>query len=87
MRSERSLFRINPFSNKKLNLAALGSLLLVAFVVLTPGVNTVFGLASPFGASAMPYYMYLIALGLAVTPLIIMEIAKAVGLVKHHSDK
>jgi Ca2+-transporting ATPase len=87
MRSERSLFKMNPFGNKKLNLAALGSLLLVAFVVLTPGVNTVFGLASPFGASAMPYYMYLIALGLAIAPLIIMEIAKAVGLVKHHSDK
>jgi Ca2+-transporting ATPase len=35
MRSERSLFKMNPFGNKKLNLAALGSLLLVAFVVLT----------------------------------------------------
>ena len=87
MRTERSLFRINPFSNKKLNLAALGSLLLVAFVVLTPGVNTIFGLAPAFGANAMPYYMYLIALGLAFTPLVIMELAKAFGLIKHHSDK
>ncbi|MBO5286260.1 MAG: calcium-translocating P-type ATPase, PMCA-type [Clostridia bacterium] len=87
MRSERSIFKIGPFSNKKLNLAALGSLLLVALVVLVPGVNTIFGLASPYGAGAMPYYMYLISLGLAIVPLIIMELAKAIGLVKHHSDK
>ncbi|MBQ4579163.1 MAG: calcium-translocating P-type ATPase, PMCA-type, partial [Clostridia bacterium] len=36
MRSEHSLFKIGPFTNRKLNMAALFSLLLVLLVVFTP---------------------------------------------------
>ncbi len=78
MRSNRSLFRINPFGNKMLNLAALATFVLTAGVLFIPGVNTVFGL------ELLPAYMYAIAVGLFLVPLAVMEIAKAVGLIKHH---
>ena len=77
MRSEHSLFKIGPFTNKNLNLATLTSIVLVAFVLLVPGVNGAFGLVS------MKPVMYLIGLGLSLVPLVIMEISKAVGLIKH----
>ncbi len=77
MRSEHSLFKIGPFTNKNLNLAALTSLVLVAFVLFVPGVNGAFGLVS------MKPVMYLIGLGLSFAPFVIMEISKAVGLIKH----
>ena len=44
MRSEHSLFKIGPFGNKNLNLAALASVILMAIVLFTPGIQTVFGL-------------------------------------------
>ena len=77
MRSEHSLFKIGPFTNKNLNLAALTSLILVVFVLLVPGVNVAFGLVS------MEPIMYLIGLGLAFVPFVVMEISKAFGLIKH----
>ena len=76
MRSDRSLFKIGPFTNKNLNLAALGSLALVLIVLFTP-LNTIFGLAY------LTYDLYLIALGLVLVPLVVMEISKLVGLIKH----
>ena len=35
----------------------------------------------------LPWEMYVLAIGFALIPIVIMEIAKAVGLIKHHHDK
>lgn len=32
----------------------------------------------------LPYYAYLYSLALAIVPIIVMEISKAIGLIKHH---
>ena len=77
MRSEHSIFKIGVFSNHKLNWAALASILLVLLVLFTP-VKTAFGLV------ALSWDMYLKALGLILVPLVVMELSKAVGLIKHH---
>ena len=74
MRSEKSLFKIGAFGNKKLNGAALLSVVLVALVLFTP-------LATAFGLIALPLKMYLIALGLILVPLAVMELSKAFGLI------
>ena len=76
MRSEKSLFKINPFGNKKLNLAGVFSLAMVLLVSFTP-------LNKAFELTFLPWYAYLIALGLIITPLIVIEFAKATGLIKH----
>lgn len=76
MRSQHSLFQIGPFTNHKLNWAALASLLLVCLVLFTP-VGVAFRLV------LLPGWLYAAALGLILTPLVVMEIAKAIGLVRH----
>lgn len=76
MRSEHSLFKIGVFSNHKLNLAALASILLVALVLFTP-LSTLFGLV-PLTAS-----LYLKGLALIFVPVLVMELSKACGLIKH----
>ena len=76
MRSEHSLFKIGPFSNRTLNLAALASVSLVALVLFTP-----VGIA--FGLVMLPWHMYLIALGLIFVPLVVMEVCKLFGMIKH----
>lgn len=76
MRTEHSLFKAGFFGNRKLNLSCLLSFVLVLLVLFTPA-NTVFAL------SYLPYYLYLCALGLSLVPLVVMEISKAVGLIKH----
>ncbi len=76
MRSEHSLFRIGPFTNKKLNLSALVSVVLVALVLFTPGLSDAFGLV------ALPWWQYLVGLGLILVPLVVMEISKLIGLIK-----
>ena len=76
MRSERSLFHIGPFSNKKLNQACLASLALVLLVLFPP-------LRIAFGLAALPAKMYLIAFGLSFVPLLVMEFSKKFGLIKH----
>jgi Ca2+-transporting ATPase len=78
MRSNRSLFRINPFGNKTLNLAALATVVLTAGVLFVPGVNSAFGL------EVLPAHMYAIAVGLFFVPLLVMELAKACGFIRHH---
>ncbi len=78
MRSNHSLFKIGFFTNKKLNGAAAVSVLLVALVLFIPPVATVFGLISLSPA------LYLIGLGLSFVPLVVMELSKAFGLIKHH---
>jgi len=77
MRSEHSLFKIGVFTNHKLNWAALASTLLVLLVVFTP-VRTLFGLA------VLPRKLYGIGLCLILVPVLVMELSKAFGLVKHH---
>ncbi len=77
MRSEHSLFKIGMFKNRTLNLAALASIILVAIVLFTP-VRVAFGLVS------LSWELYLIALGLILVPLIVMEVSKLLGLIKHH---
>jgi len=73
MRSEHSLFRIGFFTNKKLNLAALASLLLVIFVLFTPGVRTAFAL------ELLGWQGYLLGFGLAIVPFFVMEISKLIA--------
>ncbi len=77
MRSEHSLFKIGPFTNRTLNLAALSSTALVALVLFTP-LHQIFGLVifeDPI--------KYLIGLGLIFVPLVVMELCKLFGLIKH----
>ena len=76
MRSEHSLFRIGPFSNHTLNWAALISLALVCLVLFTP-----VGIA--FGLITLPWELYLLGLGLILVPLLVMEISKVIGLIRH----
>lgn len=76
MRSEHSLFKIGPFTNHKLNWACLASVLLVALVLFTP-----VGIA--FGLVILPWQMYLLGFGLILVPVLIMELSKAFGLIKH----
>ena len=80
MRSDKSLFKIGPFSNGNLNLASLASVLLVAIVMFTPA-------RIAFGLELLTTTEYLIGLGLAFVPLVIMEIAKLLGFIKHHNHK
>ncbi len=77
MRSDKSLFKIGWFTNKKLTLAVLSSLILVALVLFTP-------LRIPFGLVILPWEMYLLGIGLALSPIVIMEILKLTGVI---SDK
>ena len=79
MRSEHSLFQIGPFTNKRLNLAALISILLMCLVLFTP-VRRVFGLVT------LPTNGYLIGLALTFVPLFVMEFSKAFGLTKHFRE-
>ena len=76
MRSTRSIFKIGPFTNKKLNLACLASLLLVLLVLFVPFLRVAFGLV------LLPASLYLAVLGLVIVPIVVMEIVKALGLVK-----
>lgn len=76
MRSEHSLFKIGVFTNPALNKAALVSLLLIALVLFTP-VSTLFGMVY------LPASTYLIGLLLSLVPILVMELSKAFGLIKH----
>lgn len=76
MRSDHSLFKIGPFSNHKLNWACLISFLLVALVLFTP-VRIAFGLVM------LPGKTYLFGFGLSLIPIIVMELSKTFGLIKH----
>lgn len=77
MRSEHSLFKIGVFTNHKLNWAALASFVMVAVVLWTP-------LSVLFGLVKLPLMLYLTGLGLAFVPVVLMELSKAFGLIRHH---
>ncbi len=79
MRSDRSLFKIGPFSNRKLTGAAGLSLLMVLLVLFTP-------LSVAFGLITLPWQLYLFGFGMALVPVVIMEISKAIGLIKHRHE-
>lgn len=78
MRSEHSLFKTGVFGNKTLNKAALGSILVVLLVMLIPGVNSAFGLVY------MNWPLYLIGVGMAFIPTVVMELSKLFGFIKSH---
>ncbi len=71
MRSDKSIFKIGPFSNHKLNWAALASILLVLLLLFTP-----VGIA--FGLVKLSLTQYLICTGLIFVPTVIMEISKLI---------
>lgn len=76
MRSDRSLFKIGVFTNHKLNWACLISIIMVSVVLFTP-----IGVA--FSIVTLPAGIYAAGLGLCLVPVVIMELSKAVGLIKH----
>ncbi len=80
MRSDRSLFKLGFFTNRKLNWAALVSALLVAAVLFTP-------IRSAFGLVSLPLELYVLGSGLILVPLLAMEISKAIGSIKHQRQK
>ena len=75
MRSGKSLFRTGFFTNKMLNKSALISLVLMLVVLFTPA-------ATAFGLVPLSMKLYVAGVGLILVPLAVMEISKAVGLVK-----
>ncbi len=77
MRSDRSLFKIGAFGNKTLNLAALVSVVMVSLVLFTP-------VRAMFEMIALTPQLYLIGVGLILAPLVIMELCKLFGFIKHH---
>lgn len=76
MRSKKSLFATGFFTNKSLNIAVGISILLLLLVLFTP-------LHIPFGLVLLPSKLYLTALGLIFVPLILMELSKYLGLLRH----
>ncbi|WP_232698224.1 calcium-translocating P-type ATPase, PMCA-type [Brevibacillus daliensis] len=79
VRSTYSIFKIGLLSNKYMNGAFLISLVLILLIVFVPPAAYVFGLIQ------LPANLYLMALGFAFVPNIVLEIAKAMGMLKHHS--
>lgn len=79
-RSEHSLFKIGVFTNHKLNWAALVSVVLVALVLFTP-------LSVPFGLTRLPWNIYGIGVILILVPLVVMEVSKALNIIKPHVNK
>jgi Ca2+-transporting ATPase len=77
MRSSHSLFKVGFFSNKTMNLSLLICTLLTAFVIFTPSVVNVFGMIY------VEWWLYLVGLGLSLFPIVVMEIAKALGFIRH----
>ena len=61
-----------------MNISLLVCTALTAFVLFVPGVVGIFEMAT------LSWWMYLIGLGLSLLPILFMEVAKAVGVVKVH---
>lgn len=75
MRSNHSLFKIGFFTNKTLNGATAISLGLVLLIVFSP-------LGIPFGMKTLNLNLYLIAFGLALIPLLLLQTIKVIGDIK-----
>jgi Ca2+-transporting ATPase len=80
MRSNHSLFKIGIFTNKNLSLAALISILMIAFVLFIPPVAAAFGLAS------LSANLYLYAVILAFVPVLMLELYKKQQELKQRLD-
>jgi len=76
MRSHKSLLKIGIFSNSTLNKAALISFILVLAVLFIPPLSMIFGLAK------LPVSLYILGLGLSLSPIVIIEILKAVKMIR-----
>jgi Ca2+-transporting ATPase len=76
MRSNKSIFKIGIFSNKALTKALFASLTLMLMVLFVPPIATVFGLTT------LPASLYGLGISLAIVPIIVLEIAKMLKLVK-----
>lgn len=76
MRSQKSLFKIGILTNPTLNKAALISILMVIIVLFIPPIAYIFGLV------ILPVQYYLIGLALCFVPTIIIEILKALKIIK-----
>jgi magnesium-transporting ATPase (P-type) len=74
VRSERSIFRVNPLSNKGMLFAAAGTILFTLFVALVPPVASVFDVQT--GLSGLHW---LIMAGLALMQLVTGEVFKLFG--------
>ncbi|MFA6689008.1 MAG: calcium-translocating P-type ATPase, PMCA-type [Sphaerochaetaceae bacterium] len=79
MRSAHSLFKIGPFTNRKMNVSAIISIAMVLVVALVPPI------ASAFGLIMLAPSMYLIGTAFALAPILVMEISKALGVIKPKS--
>ena len=75
MRTDHSVFKIGVFGNKYVNLATLAAVALMSLVLFTP-------LRVLFGLELLSVQLYLIALGLIIAPLVIVELCKLFGLIK-----
>ena len=75
MRSAQSLFRTGIFTNRKLNLAAMTSIILMACVLYIPLLSQIFGLTT------LPARMYGTGFALALFPIAALELVKALGLI------
>lgn len=67
---------LDAMTDETLDRAALISLALVCLVLFTP-----VGIA--FGLVTLPWELYLLGLGLILVPLLVMEISKVIGLIRH----
>ncbi|MBQ2712446.1 MAG: cation-translocating P-type ATPase, partial [Clostridia bacterium] len=76
MRSNESIFKIGVFGNKYLNLASLASIILVCAVSFIPALQSLFALTFLNG------WQYLVVAAFTVTPIVVLEIAKALKIIK-----
>lgn len=74
--SHKSIFKIGVFSNSVLNKVALASLALMLSIMFVPPIATIFGLTQ------LPTELYLIGLGISLSPILILEITKALNVVE-----
>ena len=80
MRSEKSLFKIGVFTNRQLNISALISIVMMLVVLFVPGIM------SAFGTMYLPGWMYLVALALILSPVVVMECSKRFGLIRRSEN-
>ena len=80
MRSEKSVFEIGIFGNRRLNAAAAASAALMLAVLFTP-------LASVFGLVYLTPRLYALAGILVILPMAITETCKAAGLILNRKNR
>ncbi len=78
MRSDHSLFKIGPFTNKKLCGAAIISTVMVLALLFTP-------IGKIFGLIALDAGLYLLGFVLIITPFFVMEFSKLIRHLLHRA--